>query len=313
MLIEPYTPKFGREYFDLKGPAQFPMFMATALGVKRTYDDWIQHDKYEQFCKICDKYGLHVEPDVIFQKPRSDENIIGKENVTTTYFVGRKFKKDVQGEVHVLVSKNKEDAIQTKKYAWYGIFINNRCYNKPFVDHMRFGKMLGFPDCCVDFFRRYNNWQLYSHPYEAYKATKGRGSYLCNNFLMDNALFLIHHIPCSYQCETTKALAKKVENAFRKVEPGIVEKTIKLLKKPLLVFGERNFIVFDGTLDSDEIRYKDCEYISNPARPELEFRHMDELRKGDRIKMHDKVQIFKGETLLIEADKKDVWFMIGFE
>ena len=55
-IIEPYTPKnFGKEYWDIKGSFQYPMFAATALGVKPLFDDWIDVENYDKFVGICEK------------------------------------------------------------------------------------------------------------------------------------------------------------------------------------------------------------------------------------------------------------------
>lgn len=321
-MLEKYTPKhFGKEYCNLTENAQYPMFVATALGVKPCYDDWVPIEKYNEFVQMCRGYGLFVEPDVIFVKPsKAKEKIVGGENITTTFAEVAPFDKNVkQGKVHIFVAKSKEQVIETKKSGWYPGVINNRSINKPFMDHLRFGKNLGFPECCIDFFRRYNNWPLYSHPYESFKNTplikgKAGGSYLCNNFLMDNVYFFIHHIPCSYQCEATIKLAKKVEEKIREVEPEYIKKTIGLLKKPLLVFGERNFVIFDGKIENGAINYSDYKYFSNPAREEDKVPFSDVIKKGDKVLLDDKkLIVMKNNKILNRITGKKEWFMIDFD
>ena len=323
MLIRPYVPKnFGKEYIDIKGHNQYSMFLAVALGVKPSFDDWIDSRKYEEYVEACSKYGMVVEPDVIFTSPDKErKEVIGGANITTTYQKGKVFdkKKGSEGNIHVFVSKTKEKALESKKFGWYSVVINNRSVNKPFVDHLRFGKSLGFPGCCIDFFRKYNNWHLYSHPYETLKNTpiiknKARGSYHCNNFLMDNTYFFIHHLPCSYRCKNTIQLAKKVEEKIKEVEPDYVQKTTELLKKPLLVFGERNFIIFEGDLNGAELRYTDCEYIRNPARIEKSIDFFDSIKNGNKIRIgQGELLIMDGESAIKRVNKKEEWFMINFD
>ena len=322
MLIKPYIPKnFGKEYLDIKGHSQYSMFLAVALGVKPSFDDWIDINKYEQYVEVCSKYGMVVEPDVIFARPNKDKkNVVGGENITTTYQNGKRFnKKETEGNAHVFVSKTKEKTFEAKKSGWYSVVINNRSTNKPFIDHLRFGKCLGFPGCCIDFFRKYNNWHLYSHPYETFKNTpiiknKARGSYHCNNFLMDNTYFFIHHLPCSYRCEKTIELAKEVEEKIKQVEPDYVKKTVELLKKPLLVFGERNFIIFDGKVKDSELSYTNCQYISNPARHEEAIDFFDFVKKGDKMAVDkNRLIIMKKGSVLNEVNKKERWFIIDFD
>ncbi len=321
-MMEQYKPKrFGKEYVHLKNSDQYPMFAATALGVKPSYDDWIDISVFEDFRKVCRDYGLHVETDVVFRTPdfRKDD-IIGSKNITTTFQVGDRFTPETKdGTVHVYVSASKKNAMAAKRFGWYSVVIKNRSTNKPFVDHLRFGKALGFPDCCVDFFMRYNNWNIYSHPFEAYKNTKrmdnrASGSYYCNNFLMDNTYFFIHNIPCSYRCENTISYARKVEEKLAKVEPGFVKKVQAILKRPLLVFGERNFMMFDGKMKGDSITYKDSMYFKNPGRPEDEVDFYKDIRSGDKLTREgDNLNIFKGRSLLKTTRMKDTWFMIDFD
>jgi len=321
-IIKPYTPKkFGKEYYRIKGTAQYPMFMATALGVKPCFDDWIPVDRFDEFVKVCRDYGLYVETDVVFAQPPADKkDVVGGKNLTTTFFTGKGFAKNIRdGEVHVFVSSSRKAALEAKKSGWYSVVINSRSINKPFVDHLRFGKALGFPGCCVDFFRKYNNWNIYSHPYETFKNTpmiknRARGSYHCNNFLMDNTYFFIHHLPCSYRCESTISLARRVEEKIRVVEPGFVKNTIELLKKPLLVFGERHFIIFDGTMENGEIRYSNAQYITNPGRLEEAVDFFGPIKKANRIAFDkDKIRIMKDNSVTKTVDKEQRWFMIDFD
>jgi len=322
MLIKPYIPKnFGREYFDIKGHNQYSMFLAVALGVKPSFDDWIDSKRYDEYVEACSKYGMVVEPDVIFTTPDEDrKKVIGGENITTTYQKGEVFdKKGAEGNVHVFVSKTREKALEAKKFGWYSVVTDNRSINKPFVDHLRFGKSLGFPGCCIDFFKLYNNWHLYSNPFEIFKNTpiikdKARGSYYCNNLLMDHTYFFIHHLPCSYRCNNTIELAKKVEEKIREVEPGYVKETVELLKKPLLVFGEQNFVIFEGELKGSELRYSDCEYIKNPARIEESIGFFESVKNGNKIRIEqDNLLIMKDEIVIESINKKKEWFMIDFD
>jgi len=326
-IIESYIPKnFGREYSEIKGSFQYPMFVATALGLKPVFDDWIDADKYDGFVDICKKYDLFVEPDVIlFQTKKYKDNIIGGKNITTTYHDARKFSKDESGEVHVFISRSREKALEAKKFGWYpGLIINNRTNNKPFIDYLRFGKLLGYPDCCIDFFRIYNNWYIYNHPYETFKNTliinkKSIGSYYCNSILMDNTYFFVHHLPCSYRCNKTIELAKKIEDKIDEVEPDFVDKANSILKKPLLVFKEKNFIIFNGTLTKQNsknynLSYSSCQYFKNLHRPEEIIDFFDSIESGNNISIENNKLIIKDNNSLIKTiEKKPEWFIIDFD
>lgn len=296
------------------------MFVATALGLKSSFDDWVEVSRFDEFVEMCGKYNLHVETDIIFEDISSDKKaIIGGSNITTTFVEGKRFRKGETGRVHVFVSLSKEKALEAKRFGWYNVVINNRSINKPFIDHLRFGKALGFPDCCVDFFRRYNEWSKYSHPFETLKNTpkiegKAKGSYYCNNFLMDNTYGIIHNLPCSYRCEKTIEYAKMLEERFREVEPEFIEKATELLKKPLLVFGERNFVLFDGEYLGKEIRYGDCYYNKNPARLEESIGFFGDVKGGNRVRLKEgKLEIYKDDVLLRSVEAKEQWFMMDWD
>lgn len=317
-MLGTYEPKnFGKEYVAINGSSQYSMFAATALGVKPCFDDWVDMKKYVQFLSMCSEYGLHVEPDVIFLDKRpKKEDVIGGESITTTYAGVRPFNKNCkEGRVHVFVSKSKKRAKETRKFGWYPGIIRSRITNKPFVDHMRFGKNLGFPKCCIDFFRKYNNWAKYSHPYESYKNTpKGKASYYCNNFPMDYSYFYIHHNPCNYMCKSTIKLAKNVEQKIADVEPKFVEITTNFLKSPMLVFGERNCVFFEGELEDNEIKYKSLNYLSNYARKEETIDFKDKLEQGNKLFFdQDTVVIEKNNSPIFKAKKKPEWFLIDFK
>lgn len=326
MIPSNYKPKnFGKEYVYIKNSDQYPMFLAVALGIKKSFDDWIEVSKYDTFVEICEKHGLFVEHDVVFSNVDNNKlEIIGGKNITTTFRSGQIFNKTIkEGQVHVIISKDKNIAIESKKFSWYSVVINNRTINKPFVDHLRFGLLLGFPDCCVDFFKKYNNWNIYNHPYETLKNTKkitGKaiGSYYCNNFLMDRTFFLIHNLPCSYRCEKTISFAKKLEEEIFKVEPEFMEITKKLLKMPLLVFGEKNFIIFDGCLKYEHgnqvLEYKDAEYLPNYARAEENINFFDDIKNSEKIIITaDKIIICKNDGNIKTINKKKEWFAIDFD
>ncbi len=108
--------------------------------------------------------------------------------------------------------------------------------------------------------------------------------------------------------------AREVEEKIREVEPEFVEKAVELLKKPLLVFGERNFVLFGGEYNDHEIIYTDCYYNQNPARHEESIDFFEDIKKGNRIRIiGEKIEIYNEAGLLRSVDKKQQWFMIDWD
>lgn len=317
-VVKPYEPRhFGRDYCRLSTSGQYPMFVAAALGIKPVFDDWIEVSKFGKYVDVCRKYSLFVEPDVVFVKNSNGNGAMGRENITTTHHAARRFSQDIkEGDVHVFVSRSKENLTEAKKFGWYPVFINGRSVNKPFIDHLRFGKILGYPGCCIDFFSRYNDWNRYSHPFEAFKNSRDFSRY-CNNFLMDASYSFIHHLPCSYDCPNTIELAGKVEKAMEEVEPGFAENMAEMLKKPLLVLNEKNFIIFDGELKESSgiktIHYSNCQYFHNPSRPHEKIGFFGDVLKGNTIEI-GRTGILIGEngSEVSQIKKNPRWFAAKF-
>jgi len=129
---------------------------------------------------------------------------------------------------------------------------------------------------------------------------------------MDYTFFLIHNLPCSYDCQATIELARLAEKRLMEEEPRFIAETREMLHKPLLVFGERNFILFDGVLEGNRIRYRNYQYISNPARQEDIFGHMRDIDAGDSVALGDTLDILSGGKVLKSIPGKKEWFLVAF-
>ena len=135
---------------------------------------------------------------------------------------------------------------------------------------------------------------------------------------MDHTYFFVHHLPCSYRCSRTMEFAKKIEERISEVEPEFSERTIEFLKKPLLVFAERDFVIFNGELSKNSpiqiLEYSDCEYLKNPARLEESIDFFDTIKSGNRIVVdNDKITIKDDNSILKIINKKPEWFVIDFD
>ena len=108
--------------------------------------------------------------------------------------------------------------------------------------------------------------------------------------------------------------AKSVEENIKKVEPDFIKKTKQLLKKPLLVFSERNFIIFDGKLSNNSLKYTNYQYLTNPGRPEETIGFFNSIKNGNKIEFkYNKLLIKKNDKITSLITKKNTWFMINFE
>lgn len=299
-----YKPKsFCKEYVEIKGDSnQLIQFMATVLGIKKAYDDWFPLNQVERIEEMCKEYGIKCKFDWIFVSCEDVSNVIsGGERLPTTKMFGFPFKdryKHIEnGSIHVFFSKSKENLEMAFKNGWYPLIVNNRAIHKPYIDLLRFGYFLGYPDCCINFFRKYNNHFLYNHLLESLKNTKTKPRKYCNPLLKNNTFSYIYHMPCSYDCKSTIKYVSNLRKELLEVEPQLVEITDNMLEKPFFVFKEQDAYIFEGKIKNSSIYYSKFEFL-NDNLPIMKDKMHKALERGDRL------EATKGIISVYHKDKK---------
>jgi len=317
-LFNTYLPKhFCREFVEIKGNSlQLGMYMALVLGIKPLMDDWVPVGKLRQFKKICKEYGLKCREDIIFDNIAKDKlpaNVLAAEYLTTTSAYGFPLGSRKSGDVHLFISK--DEAI-LRKGMWYPVVIKDRVMFQPRIDTLKYGYALGYPECCIKFFRKYNNWLKYSYLYQAYLNTKGPPSFFCNPFLKDTSFSYIYHMPCSYSCRQTIKLASRLRRGINKMESGYVKIIDKLLKMPFLVFYEKKFYCFKGKLEGNLLKYDKACFLFSRASENLfaaDFDMADALElKGRRITLFRKNHILNIVDVFLNEFAPEYPFLIKF-
>ncbi|MCX5700453.1 MAG: DUF483 domain-containing protein [Candidatus Omnitrophica bacterium] len=261
------------------------MYMSLVLGFKPLMDDWIPVKKLAEFRKACHKYKIYMREDVVFDHRKKNEiksNVLGKDCLTTTCAQGLPFKEGAGGFLHIFLSKDKNIL---KKGVWYPLVIKNRVIFQPRIDNLKYGYVLGYPDCCVKFFSKFNNWKKYSFLYEAYKNTRNKPSFLCNPFLKATSFSYIFHMPCSYSCKNTISLVNNLRKEIKKKEPYFVALTDSYLKSVFLVFYEDKSYCFDGDLKDDLLRYRTAYYTFPGKTKDIYGKN---LKKADSLKLESR-------------------------
>ncbi len=285
--------RFCREFADFRGDAhQIVMYMSLVLGIKPLLDDWIPGSRLEEFIAICTSYGLHVRADALHRsvdrRALSDE-IVGKEYITSTSAIGFPLKTEIDGTVHVFVSREKE---LLSRGMWYPVIVRNRIIEQPRIDILKYGEVLGYPSCCVRFFREYNNWSRYNFLREIHSRSVGAAHCYCNPFTKDAVYSYIYHMPCSYRCRETISLVSRLRSEIQKREPGFVEVIDRHLMLPFLVFYERKFYAFDGFIDDERLYYSHV-YFPDSWKPGNVYLKL--LQSGNNLHISDgTVHIFTG-------------------
>jgi hypothetical protein len=313
-VFEGYLPQsFCRDYVEMRGSSQLPMFMAVVKGVKPLMDDWVAVERYQDFKQMCERYHLYVTPNCIFRElPKSAiENAEGKEILTTTKSQATPFDpRAKEGVLHLYISSSKKIIEEAPKFGWYTMIVDDAVISNPLMDNLRYGLLLGYPKCCVSFF--INDRQGVNQIYEAYKNTHGEPSFYCNPFLHDFHYFLTHNFPCSFRCKETTKQARNLLKAIREEEPEYAKKIEYHLKLPLLAFHIRDAIAFEGKMSNGEIRYSNSYYLSFPNIGKAPYKKFQE---GNRVKVtQDRILIFKDEMLLhsIKKEREDTGFLLKF-
>lgn len=300
MLELSLPKKFCREYIQLLGEKtpQLLIFMATVLGIKPLMDLWIRKDKLKDFEKICQKYKLYFKTSAIFTEvnnPCWEKTAIGKEVLTTTKAQGYPPEAKINGQVHIFISKKKQNLEAGFKNGWYPLVIRNRVINKPYIDYLKFGYNLEYPDCCVRFFQKYNDWRYYSHLYEIFKNTKGKPSFLANPLTRNVSFSYIAHLPCSFNCPATIRKSKKLRLLIQKKEPLFIKRVDQILKAPFLVIYEDIIYGFEGKIIKEQLFYKKIYFLGGD--PNKNF-YQSKLEKGNNLFIKDQtVIIFKNNRI----------------
>lgn len=167
------------------------------------------------------------------------------------------------------------------------------------VDAFSMGKYLGYPSCCVEEFKKNLRRKKGNHPTLTFSNTKGkldfRLNYLYNfesrefNYQEFNrisksyhlsSIYLIPHIPCSFNCKESIKYAQKLLNILRLNFFGHYKKLIFYLKKPILYFNNFVFFPLIGKMGNNSLTYQGFIKIHN----HLPTKIAESLEKGNLIK-----------------------------
>ncbi|MFH1537605.1 MAG: hypothetical protein ABIH66_01510 [bacterium] len=285
-------------------------YMAVVAGLKPLLDDGIPVKSMDAFAAACGKYGLRFRTEAVFLKEATDEElefVEGGERLNTTKWFGARYNPSLQGGyVHVFVAKS-EDAIEMGYRAgWYPLIIGSVSFEKPIIDHFRFGAALGVPECCNIFFMKENPKRNFL--FTVLKNTRGMPHYLCNCLTKDNVYSYTYHMPCSFNCAETIRYAEALREEVKKREPRFAAQIDFRLKTPFLVFEEQFIYAFDGYFtDFGTISYKRAFFVGNLRND----RFSDLLNAANRLRILDNtIQLFNNDRMVGEI--AEAGFLVCF-
>jgi hypothetical protein len=181
---------------------------------------------------------------------------------------------------------------------------------------------LGYPDCCVDAFIKnlankddfilnaYNKTSTYPRFYcnnlFVYESRMGPQQYLVFNkmrktILDVQKLFLIRHVPCSFDCKESIAIGKETLRLLKDHNPGFADEIVHALRRQVMYFDVFQFGVFEGTLKGNELAYK--KLIRDISL--LDDSILEKVRQGDQIRTEkERTLVMKGSEMLLEIQKR---------
>ena len=176
------------------------------------------------------------------------------------------------------------------------------------------GEYLGYPACCVNKYAKNIRITNKNGPMRTLSNTNGGLCFFLNflynfesrNFNYDkfmrfssdynlNNIYLIPHIPCSYNCQISINYSLKLANLLKLYFPNYYKRLVFFLKRPILYFSDFIFFPFIGKVYNNSLTYNGFIKISNILPTYL----IELLRKGNFIKENNnRFQIFKGNRFI---------------
>jgi hypothetical protein len=242
--------------------------------VRRSIDDWIPVSQFESFRTLAASLGLATEVDCVFRPAPEPHRPYGARYAPTTRALGKSLslsKPDEFGtgdEVHVVVAKRHEDAAETLAAAWYPVVVQDRVLYKPRIDVRRLGTAFGYPECCVDFFMRHNDWPRQNTIAEAAKVSRAI-CWQANCLPKNTPYMLIFHMPCAFDCPATLEHASLLLRELHGFDQDCALRIEAFLKQVFLAVSERLVFVLADAVPAEggRIRYTGVESLQRFMRP----------------------------------------------
>jgi hypothetical protein len=232
--------------------ALLTQYVAVIASLRRALDDWIPATHFRVFCELMAQHRLLVEADCVFKPLPNHSTLEGKSLAPTTQAAGLPYPDGMDDSphtrVHVIVSSRSDWAAQTLAAGWYPVFVDRRMVRKPLVDHRRLGIAFGYPECCVDFFIRHNDWPRFNTLADAAQASTCF-RWETNCLLKHSPWSTLFHMPCSFDCQATVDYSKKLLDALSQYDAGYANRIQASLQQCFLVISERlAYVLVDASV-----------------------------------------------------------------
>jgi hypothetical protein len=181
-----------------------------------------------------------------------------------------------RGELYVYISKSEEKARLAKLYE---------------LDNVKFGEILGYPRCCIEFFKR--NFELQSKRQNDYvlPAVKKFGiSPFFNNYALRYFdVSLINHFPCSLDCKESEEIGRRNLRVIKRYSPEMADFFVKELKS-VVIYTE-----YKGVFYSSDYRIEGKRIMIGSVRGTVENWMFKLLNETKEIIVRDFNHFFVGK------------------
>lgn len=218
-----------------------PEVIAVRIGVKPVMRIPVSANfGYKKFSSLCESLGLVTSlSDYTVKAPYTKQDVLAAGSA--------------EGDHFMYVSLKQELIEEAKKYDLH--------------DQDRFGKLMGYPQCCIDYYQRVSN-SAPQHEVFDYFQTK-RPFFWQNNYLLRfNTHYYLHaYFICSFDCWKSRKKGDEIFQAIGDFDETYARKIEYHLKLPILLdetmpggimhnWDRLKGIVFNGELVGARVYYK---------------------------------------------------------
>jgi hypothetical protein len=289
-----------RDLVEVRGSEQqLCQYVAVLSGIRRSLDDWIPINRFDAYKLFAARLGLVVEVDCLFKPITDDAPVFGTNYMPTTRAAGACYHHGVDDNpatsVHVVVSSRSDWAAEALGSSWYSVAVDGRIVRKPLVDHVRFGRALGYPECCIQFFIRNNDFpRLNTIAQAAHASTTIHWEANC--LAKHTPWMTIFHMPCSFDCGATRTYTAAVLSEVKRLDSDYTLKVESFLRQRFLLINEILCYALVNTRASADGRlaYDHALYVGYGDNND---RYGRILAKGNELEIADGI-LFSGIDLL---------------
>lgn len=237
-------------------------------GVKPSCRIYVSDSSLKKLKDFCKKTGLFLES--------SHFKLFGSSDKGKGGFSDRRKRVPLnhRGLICYYISKTKKQTEKAKRYEDIG-------------NHKEFGKILGYPDCCIKSFKTKSlENKKYGFVFRVLKETREEPPYsFYNNFISQYFGFsLLSHFPCSLNCKKSTRLAEKYFRALKKYSKRWAQELVRYQKSAILFTEYRGIFLIEKFGFKNKILTYDNSKIKSTLRNKI----FKSLKEGNTIEIINK-------------------------